>query len=87
MYRRKYGDFLAILSSYHHQCLQKNNLVPLNPHDEDTSTQSCLAAAQTPKEKKSEEIEVIARAVIDPECVVVIITTDPMVLLREKGNV
>ena len=49
--------------------------------------QACLAAAQNPKGKKAEEIEVIARASIAPEDGVVIRTTDPMVVLREKGNV
>ena len=52
---------------------KKKNIVPLTPPDEDTNTQVCLAAAQTPKEKM-EEIEVIARASIYPEGVVVVVT-------------
>ena len=65
---------------------KKRNIVPLTPHDEDTKTQACLAAAQTPKGKKAEEIKVIARASINPEDVVVIRTTDTMVVLRDKVN-
>ena len=34
-----------------------------------------------------EEIEVIDRAIIYPEDVVVIGTNEPMVVLREKGNI
>ena len=36
---------------------------------------------------KAEEIEVIARARIEPEDVVLIRTTGPMLVLREKGNI
>ena len=61
---------------------KKKNIVPLTPPDEDTNTQACLAAAQTPKGEKIKEIKVIARASIAPEDVVVIRTTGPMVVFR-----
>ena len=67
--------------------LNPSNLVPLITSDEYTNTQACLAVAQNPKEKESEEIEVISRASIDPEDVVVVSTTVPMVFLRDNLNV
>ena len=67
--------------------LNYKKILPLNPPDEDTNTQACLVAAQTPKGEKSEEIKVIARASISSEYVMVVRTTDPMVVLREKVNV
>ena len=65
----------------------KINILPLTPSDENTNTQVCIAAAQNSKEKNSHGIEVISRASISPEYVVVIRTTDPMVVLREKGKI
>ena len=67
--------------------LNPSNLVPLITSDEYTNTQACLAVAQNPKEKESEEIEVISRARIAPEDVLVISTTYPMVILQYKVNV
>ena len=61
---------------------KKTKLVPLTQPDEDTNTQACLASPQTPKGEKLEEIEVIARASIDPEDVVVIKKNYPIVILR-----
>ena len=46
-----------------------------------------LKQPKFPKEKKSEKIEVITRASIDPEDVVVVRTTDPMVVVIEKEHV
>ena len=57
---------------------KKTNSVPLTPPNDDTKNHDFLAAAQTPKGQKAEEIKVIARASIFPEDVVVIRTTDPM---------
>ena len=66
--------------------LRKTKLLPLAPPDHDTNTQACLATTQTPSGKKSEEIEDIARASMAPVSVDVIRTTDPMVILRARGN-
>ena len=49
----------------------KKNILHPTPTHEDTNTQTCLTAAQTPKGNKAEEIEVIARIIIYPEYVVV----------------
>ena len=80
-------SFSDLLSPYHHQYLQRKNILPLTPPDEDTNTQTCLVASQTPKGDKYEEIEVIYRARISIDDVVVIRTTGPRVVLRDKGNV
>ena len=66
---------------------KKTKFVPLNPPEKDTNTQACLAEAQTPKGRKGDEIEVIARSRISPEYVVVISTTEPIVVLIEKVKV
>ena len=65
---------------------KKMKLLPLAPPDHDTNTQACLAATQTPSGNKSEEIEEIARASMAPLIIDVIRTTDPMVILRARGN-
>ena len=66
--------------------LKNPNLLPLSPPDHDTNTQACLVATQTPPGKKSEETEDISRASMTPGQVKAISTTDPMVILREKGE-
>ena len=66
---------------------KKTSLVPITIPDEDTNTQSCLAASQTPKCKKAVEIEVIYRAITATEDVVVTRENYPMVLLIEKVKV
>ena len=65
---------------------RKTKLLPLAPPDHDTNTQACLAASQTPSGKKADEIEDIARASMAPVVIYVIRTTDPMVILRARGN-
>ena len=55
--------------------------------DKDTNIQDFIAVDQTPKGKNPEESKVIDRKIIATEDVVVIRTTDPMVVLREKGKV
>ena len=52
-----------------------------------STSKPVLQQPKLPKGKKIEEIKVIARASIAPEDVVVIRKNDPMVVLREKGNV
>ena len=54
---------------------RKTKLLPLALPDHDTNTQACLAATQTPSGNKSEEIEEIARASMDPVAVDVIMTS------------
>ena len=66
--------------------LKKTKLLPLAPPDHNTNSQGCLAATQTPSGTKSEEIENISRASMTPGEVEAIRTTDPMVILREKGR-
>ena len=66
--------------------LKKTKLQPLVPPDHDTNTQACLAVTQTPSGNKSEEIEEIARASMEPVVVDVIRTTDPMVILIARGR-
>ena len=66
---------------------KKRSLVNLNPPDEWTNIQACLAESQTPKGGKGEEIKVIDRSIIAPEDAVIIRTTEPMFVLREKVNV
>ena len=46
-----------------------------------------LKQPKFPKKKKSEKIEVITRASIDPEYVVILRTTYPIVVLQNKRNV
>ena len=65
---------------------RKTKLLPLAPPDHDTNTQACLAASQTPSEKKADEIEDIARASMAPVVIDVIKTIDPMVILRAREN-
>ena len=65
---------------------KKTKLLPLDPPDHETNTQTCLAATQTPSGKKSEEVEEIARASMAYVAVDVIKTIDPMVILRSRGN-
>ena len=60
--------------------------MPLTQPDEDTNAQACLAADQTTNEK-SLEIKVRARAIFDQKDVVVIRTTNLMVVLKDKKNV
>ena len=61
-------------------------LPPLAPPDHETNAQVYLAATQTPSGMKSEEIEDIDRASMAPEEIEAIITTEPMVILIEKGR-
>ena len=77
----------TLISPYHFQFLQGEKVVSLTRPDDNTNTQACIEAAQIPKGKKSEKIEVITRASIDPEDVVVVRTTDPMVVVIEKEHV
>ena len=59
--------------------------VYLSPHLMKTpESKPVLQQPKTPREK-AEEIEVIARASIAPEDVVVIRTTNPIVFLQEQG--
>ena len=78
--------FSTTISLCHHLCLKKTKLLPLTPPDNDTNTQACLAATQTPSGKKSEEIEEIAGASMAPVAVDVINMMERMVILRSQGN-
>ena len=64
---------------------KETKLLPLSPPDHDTNTQACLAATQTPSGTKSEEIEDIDRASMEPVEVKSIGTTYTMVVLRSEG--
>ena len=52
-----------------------------------STSKPVLHQPKLPKGGKIKEIKVIARASIAPEDVVIIRKNDPMVVLREKGNV
>ena len=79
--------FLDLLSPYNQQYLQENKSFTPPPtlwRDQHPSLSFSIPNYQ---DKKSEEIEVIANTRIFPEDVVVIRTTDPMNILRNKVNV